>query len=659
MEPRGNSNSFYTKIVESSHGKSDLMIRIFFGLLLLFSFIKLPVTINADKSPQSWEAVLSFGVSRHLQWGQDIIFTYGPLGFLTSDYYWGDHFWVIFFWSFGFAFLLTVLAMRFLERIPLLVRIVLCLGLPWLTTPRCGDLGIDPVYLFAITIIGIAILPGEHPGILLLVILGAALGCLSLIKFTFCLYCIFVLMTAVVANLLRRRWKPGMIVIGSSVASFLGAWLLAHQNISNIGRWFQHSMQIASGYSAAMAIPPPASKQILGILIGLCLAGLLFCCWLAAKKSLEHIPKICLLAVGIFLAWKEGFVRADLHVIVFWIYAFLAAAMMSAFFRVSWNQNSLFLPLTLMTMILALVPFALQGSPFMAAAKNGIVPRLTDTITAVFTPFKFKHRLEAHLDSMREAVRLPQIAAIVGAAPVGVLNYDQDVAILNGFNYHPHPIFQNYSAYTPELQRINSAFFDSGAAPEFVLWRFGTIDFRFPTLDDGRIILRLLADYSPVIKEDKYVLWKRNAARGHGYSITGSNKIAGFSNQWIPIPANATWLEIELRETWLGRLEKFLCRESLPIIDVRLTNGQIINYHLPPGDASSGFIVNPLLYPDADLTFPFSAQNKPISVIAVKVRLDRWYFDDSILFDAQKIEGVLTLDATDPVTPERRLPTVF
>ena len=626
--------------------------RLFLGLLLWFSFVKLPATIiSAERPPQPWEPVMSYAATHHLQWGRDIVFTYGPLGFLTTDYYWGGYFWPILLWAFGFSLFLTIVLMRFLERVASPIRVVLCVLLPWLTVPHWEDLGIDPIYLFAIAVIGVASLPDKRPSLPSLAVLGAALGCLSLTKFTFCLYSIFTLLTVVTTQGLNRHWRAAGVITGSLVSSFLAAWLLAGQNVCNIGRWFQHGAQIAGAYSSAMAIVPPASEMIRGVLLSLGLLGLLLAQWLNAGKLLNQFPKVLLLAVGIFLAWKEGFVRADLHINVFLLYAFVIAAMMPALLGVAWKKNSAFLPLTLATMILALLPYTPLSAKYMVAAKDGLLPKLTDTVTAVFAPLRLRHLLDAQLESMRQANRLPKIAAIVGDAPVGVLNYDQDVAILNGFNYRPHPVFQNYAAHTPELERMNSAFFDSPAAPEFLLWRFGTIDRRFPTLDDGRIILNVLADYSPVLKEDKYVLWKRNEARRPSYSLAAPDDVLASADQWIPIPADATWLEVELHETWFGSFGRFFCRGAMPEIDVRLADGRTVNYFLPPGNARAGFIINPLLHSEAGLEAPFLGHGQPARVVAAKVRVDRWCFEDSIRFEMREIKGVPALQIKPEALP--------
>src|SRR5438270_12488854 len=60
------------------------------SIYLFLCFIKLPVTLRRESPEQSWEAVLSFAAAHHLQWGADVVFTFGPLGFLTSDHYWGN-----------------------------------------------------------------------------------------------------------------------------------------------------------------------------------------------------------------------------------------------------------------------------------------------------------------------------------------------------------------------------------------------------------------------------------------------------------------------------------------------------------------------------------------------------------------------------------------
>ena len=99
--PISNPKNFYVHLfVEKDRA---LVWKCLSGICLWVCLIRLPVTSMRDSGPQSWEAVLSFASAHHLQWGRDVIFTFGPLGFLTSDFYWGNFFWPIVIWAGGFA----------------------------------------------------------------------------------------------------------------------------------------------------------------------------------------------------------------------------------------------------------------------------------------------------------------------------------------------------------------------------------------------------------------------------------------------------------------------------------------------------------------------------------------------------------------------------
>src|SRR6266545_123598 len=39
--------------------------------------VKIPATALRDSPPQSWEPVLSYAAAHHLQWGRDIVYTFG------------------------------------------------------------------------------------------------------------------------------------------------------------------------------------------------------------------------------------------------------------------------------------------------------------------------------------------------------------------------------------------------------------------------------------------------------------------------------------------------------------------------------------------------------------------------------------------------------
>src|SRR5689334_20193887 len=163
-------------------GNPGIVLRVLAFAYTWFWLVKLPATTLRDSVPQSWEAVLSYAAAHHLQWGRDIVFTFGPLGFLTSDYYWGNFFWPTVVWAGGFAFALTSALMPLLSRVPRAIRLPLYAALPVLTVPASSNLGFDSFYFLAITLLGTLCLPGERPGVLRLTTTALVFTVLSLIK---------------------------------------------------------------------------------------------------------------------------------------------------------------------------------------------------------------------------------------------------------------------------------------------------------------------------------------------------------------------------------------------------------------------------------------------------------------------------------------------
>src|ERR1041384_539828 len=137
--------------------------------------VKLPATGLQEWQHDSWESVVPYAVAHHVQWGRDIIFTYGPLGFLTTDYYWGHFFWAILIWAAAFALIVTVVLVPLLDKLPRAIRLALYAALSLLTVPTCLNLGFDSFRILSITVLAIACLQDERPRALRLITTGLVL----------------------------------------------------------------------------------------------------------------------------------------------------------------------------------------------------------------------------------------------------------------------------------------------------------------------------------------------------------------------------------------------------------------------------------------------------------------------------------------------------
>jgi hypothetical protein len=632
---------------------------IFAFVYIWFCVVKLPATSLRDSVPQSWEAVLSYAAAHHLKWGRDIVFTFGPLGFLTSDYYWGNFFWPIVVWAAGFALALAAALVPLLARVPKAIRLPVYAALPLLTVPACSNLGFDSFHFLAITLLGILCLPGERPGVLRLTTTGLVFAVLSLIKFTFCIYSVFAVLAIATAN--GKAWRNTAILIGSSVLSLAGICSWSGQSLWNVFLYVASSTEMAAGYSAAMGLAPNQWDSIIGIALLICLLALVLTTWLGSANWRERTDRAAIVCAGIFLAWKEGFVRADVHVVVFLVYSFFLGALLPALFGFDWVAEELnewenilsarvgnvllrrrARALTFGCLFFSLTPFALFNGDFKAAVQRGLLAKTSDTFSAFIRPATYRLDLERQLESMRDKAELPKIRALVGGDAIGALNLDQDAAILNGLNYKPHPVFQNSSAYTPALQRLNAEFFKS-KPPQYLLWRTGSIDGRFPTLDDGEVLLTVLTSYSPVTNENGFLLWKCKAAAEKPYSLANKHEVSVSLNQWVMLPREPTWLQIECEQTLFGAVQSFFSRCSETRLEVQLDNGGTRSYRLLPGNARYGFVVSPFLY-NHDQLLAANANTNSLRIVSARVHVaNERAVAPSIRFVTHTIHGVWAL----------------
>src|SRR5437899_7198109 len=89
-----------------------------------------------------------------------------------------------------------------------------------------------------------------------------------------------------------------------------------------------------------MAIDPERFDLPAGIIATVLLGGLVLMYWLGSSNWRERTDRAAIVAAGIFLAWKEGYVRAEMHIIVFFVYAFFVAALLPELLKFSWAAES-------------------------------------------------------------------------------------------------------------------------------------------------------------------------------------------------------------------------------------------------------------------------------------------------------------------------------
>ena len=204
-------------------------------------------------------------------------------------------------------------------------------------------------------------------------------------------------------------------------------------------------------------------------------------------------------------------------------------------------------------------------------------------------------QLRAQLAEAKSAHALPRVRAEVGDRTIDVFGYEQGIALLNNLNYTPRPIFQGYSVYTPALVNVNTAFYSSARAPDYVLFKYQTIDDRYPALDDAGVLKQVLFNYKPLFEEKGYSLWKRiQPVKPIQLPDPVTTSLAFDAECKLPAEERL-WLELDIKKSLRGHILNLFYKP--PEVEIRVTDnlGQQISYRLIPSMSSTGFFINPYL----------------------------------------------------------------
>ena len=283
----------------------------------------------------SWHAAIEYATAHHLQFGTQIVFTFGPLGFLSTrtslGHLLGARIAFAFFWS----ALVALAAMGLAKRLPGWVRYAF---LAWLVVFTLSA-GLDQTAFFVMasgTLLLLVDNPRESWQAPLWIV---AFVVLSLIKEPFLTSAIISLALVVICWICQRKNGKALVLALATPTGFVAFWMALGQSPSHLAPWFRHALELESGYSAAMNLVPKtpvlyAALAALGLFVVALIATIA-----RARGSLLTWAGLVTLAQYVFLAWKEGFTRSgDWHAFVFlW---FLPLGLVFCFHEDLWSTNA-------------------------------------------------------------------------------------------------------------------------------------------------------------------------------------------------------------------------------------------------------------------------------------------------------------------------------
>ncbi len=545
----------------------------------------------------------------NLQFGKDIIFTFGPLGFLYMPTFVDFKLWAI---SFSFTLLIHFL---FLSSVAMLLikssaswkeHVLIVIAIIF-----SAPLYIEYKLLLSVIISLYFVCADQIQDkyiVYVLLICSFFLGVVSLIKFSATIISIGVIIPLLGYLVYKKRVKHVFYILIIYSFSFLSLWVLSGQEVSNLPIYFYRSYELAAGYNYAMTITGPAWHLYIGIFI---ISTFVYMLIMAAVKHKYPTIMILLLGLGfIFVSFKHGFVRHDDHSYIYFSNMLLLLGVMNVATKKDGNivfrWLSVGISLVLAIVIYVKYPSVLEPN---VSSKIGMIKSSLSVINNVG---KRKQIEEDSKKEIRKDYALDeQTVRYIRGRYVDIFPWDISLAYGYELNWYPRPIFQSYSAYTSSLDLINSQHFRGGDAPEVVLYSFKSIDGRYPIFDEPVTFEKLLCNYNAQHIDGEFIVLKRKEENSCKAREIFSSSVARIGGP-IKIPNQVgayTFARIILEYSWFGKIVNLFFKVSPTYVKFINTNGAISEkFRFIPDVARNGIFISQYINNVDDLFFVFSGE---------------------------------------------------
>jgi len=566
---------------------------------------------SVDATPgldPSWQAGLALARIHDLAWGPEVMFTYGPLGFLQNAAY----------YSFEQSLLATIYQ-------PVVVA-ALFLGIAAALRQRHAPLtsligAFATTAIIAILYLGHGGTPGlEYPELAVLaafvwgtvpllqhdprrstvfttcIVLGAVAGLQLLVKFNTGL-AIIVVALAVSMMLDWRAVGRHCATMTAVAASTLICWLLAGQRPGNLPAWLSYSASVVSGYIEGEAIPLSLSAvpAIVLTLAWIAALGVMF------VRGGPDIPRRFVVLVGCATALTARTALGrynQWHFFVVLVGLIVIGVAITPLPRIRRQVSALIVVAVVLVGLSAeravLHAYGDRDHDRIVAAVQA-PEQAVDRLVTLALPGHVDQRVEQAKARQRALYAIPdRFLKTIGSATVHIDPDETSAAWAYDLTWRPAPAFQTYQANTPVLDGLNGE--SLLTAPQFVLSRLSPaspaigIDGRLGTQESPRYSRAVLCNYTLSGVEDNWALFT-HTSHHCGPLIALSQVLVG-SKSVITVPAPsrpgmAVLVGIDLQPTVIDRLlQGTVAPLTIPTV---VLDG--VDYRLVAANAAEPFLV--------------------------------------------------------------------
>lgn len=588
-----------TSDAEAQHRDTRWQTRVALALFVAFFWLaafEWPGGMPSAERESSWHQALDAAFLRQLEFGDGLVFTWGPLGFLaTSAFHAETVVWKLVLWQGLFKALALLLATRALLRLGALERVALVLAL------CLHPLGTDATVLFAIlAALDWALADGPRQNARALA-LGGGYALLALMKVSW-----WGALGACGGAFVWSAWRDArgaaLRFAAAGLGAFAATWWALGQSFTELPNWLANSARIAAGYSTAMSLdgrPLVTQLAVVAVVLG---AAALVLRGASSPRSRREFAFACAAAACLFVAAKAGLVRRTSHPVTLFGYVALAVLLAGpALPRAAWRASATLLRLAAAGVMIAGTSLTLRmrATDFVPAQLHETVVHALANAGELAAPAQVLAARTRERENACAEVALPRVRALVRDADVDLVPASQGVLLANGLAWTPRPVLQSYCTFDARLQALDADFYARERAPAFVLFQAETIDWRLPNMDDAPAIVELARRYEPALAEQGWLAWRRRpgALAEVAPRLVLERELAfGETFDWPATDERgAGLLALDVESTLAGRAWSTLSRAAPLYLEVWTDDGDYQKTRIVPEMMRTGVLVSPWL----------------------------------------------------------------
>ncbi len=569
--------------------------RAIWALSALFVVFTCPLDLNAPTTglDASWMAALNMAVDEGKNFGTEIVYTYGPLGFLPwRGLYFSWLAVISYAYSLAiYAAFVTTLTWALARSAGLLAAAVV--GFLYLaTTPSVEQFPL----LLAIGWSFAALRSERSPRAVTLLVVGGGLLCAiePLVKLSVGPPTVVICLLGLAGA--RVGWRQWATFAAIAVAGFLAAWLITGQALGALWDYAETGYEIIVGYGEALGYNGGETWELLALILFAVSVVVFVNRRGEFRDSRARWFATGLTAVAAYVLYKyattqfaEGPIAVGL------------AAMLAIFLMIPWSRRQAVAYLAVAVLGGAVALHAYPGEPRLDVIANA--KKLGESVELTLRPgLRAQHIDQARATMQAELAMTPPVLAALQGKTVAVEPWETGIVWAYELDWKPFPIFQNYQAYTAKLDRLNAATIESPDGPDVLLRTMpaGNVEFggrpnfggRQPYWDQPEQNRAALCNFVPTLTEGTWQVLSRVPERcGEPEPIASRSAEPG---EVVPVPqaGRDEFVFLRLGGAEVEGIEKLWSIFARPEQRWVSINGGEHGARLVPGTSGDGLIVS-------------------------------------------------------------------